>query len=131
MDIELIRDYTTMFLVLLSSVMIFSAGVGLARFPDLMSRQHAGAKPQTLGIIAMVVAIAIQNFDLGVLTMLFLIIAFQLFGQPVSSHMISRSGYRSKHLKSNLLVVDELKADIDHVDRDMTEDGPVPDSSQR
>lgn len=130
MSVELIRDYATMFLVLLSALMIFSAGIGLTRFPDLMSRQHVGAKPQTLGIIAMVLAIALQNFSLATLTMLFLIVAFQLFSQPVSSHMISRSGYRSKHLKTDLLVVDELKADIEHVDETITEDGPVPDPSE-
>ena len=129
MTIEELRDYATMFLVLLSALMNFSAGIGLSRFRDLMSRQHVGAKPQTLGIISMVCAIALQNFNLGVLTLLFLIIAFQLFSQPVSSHMISRSGYRSKHLKSELLVVDELKADIEHADEAMTEDGPAPQSN--
>src|SRR3712207_7091206 len=28
----------------------FAAGVGVLRFPDLLSRMHAGTKPQTLGL---------------------------------------------------------------------------------
>ncbi|MGB3413141.1 MAG: monovalent cation/H(+) antiporter subunit G [Microbacteriaceae bacterium] len=125
MSVSNFLDSLTAVLVLLSAFMSLSAGIGLVRFPDLMSRQHAGAKPQTLGIIAMVLAVAIQNPNLGVLTLLVLIMAFQLFTQPVSSHMISRSGYRTKHLKSELLVVDELKSDIERADREQRESGPA------
>lgn len=113
---EQILDWLTIFFVLVSSIVTFTAGVGILRFPDLISRQHAGAKPQTLGVIAMTIAVGIQNPSLGVITMLFLVIAFQMFTQPVSSHMMSRTGYRTKHLKPELLIADELKAEIDAAD---------------
>lgn len=110
---EQIIDVFTIILVLISAALTFTAGIGVLRFPDLMSRQHAAAKPQTLGIISMAIAVGLQNPDIGVITLLFLMIAFQMFTQPVSTHMLSRSGYRTKHLKPELLVIDELHADID------------------
>lgn len=113
---EQIIDIVTIFLVLLSAALTFTAGIGVLRFPDLMSRQHAAAKPQTLGIISMAIAVGLQNPDIGVITLLILMIAFQMFTQPVSTHMLSRSGYRTKHLKPELLVIDELAAEIDRAE---------------
>jgi multicomponent Na+:H+ antiporter subunit G len=40
--------------------------------------------------------------------MLLLVAAFQLLTAPVSAHMISRVAYRRRHVRRDLLLVDEL-----------------------
>ena len=41
--------------------------------------------------------------------MLLLVAAFQLLTAPVSAHMISRVAYRRRHVRRDLLLVDELR----------------------
>jgi multicomponent Na+:H+ antiporter subunit G len=48
--------------------------------------------------------------------MLLLVAAFQLITAPVSAHMISRVAYRRRHVRRDLLLVDELGA-AEHQDR--------------
>lgn len=102
------REIITVVLVLLTAVMTLAAGVGILRFPDTLSRLHAGSKPQVLGVIAVAVAVALQNPTAPVITTALLIIAFQMLTQPISVHMVGRSSYRSRHLRSDLLLKDEL-----------------------
>jgi multicomponent Na+:H+ antiporter subunit G len=40
--------------------------------------------------------------------MLLLVAAFQMLTAPVSAHMISRVAYRRRHVRRDLLLVDEL-----------------------
>jgi multicomponent Na+:H+ antiporter subunit G len=41
--------------------------------------------------------------------MLLLVAAFQLLTAPVSAHMVSRVAYRRRHVRRDLLLVDELR----------------------
>ncbi len=41
--------------------------------------------------------------------MLLLVAVFQLLTAPVSAHMISRVAYRRRHVRRDLLLVDELR----------------------
>ena len=41
--------------------------------------------------------------------MLLLVAGFQLLTAPVSAHMISRVAYRRRHVRRDLLLVDELR----------------------
>lgn len=117
MSFEEIIDLLAAALVLLSAALSFAAGVGILRFPDVLSRLHAGTKPQVLGIAAILLAIALKNPSLNVITMLLVILAVQLFTQPLAGHMLGRAAYRTKHLKKETLIVDELAPDVADVDR--------------
>src|SRR5699024_412709 len=84
------RKGRTMVLDIISAVLFFlgallslAAAVGLARFGDLLSRMHASAKPQVLGLILIAVAIAIQFPTWATVTTLAIIISFQLVTIPV------------------------------------------------
>ena len=44
-------------LILLSAFLSMAAGIGIVRFPDVLSRLHASTKPQILGVAAICVAI--------------------------------------------------------------------------
>jgi multicomponent Na+:H+ antiporter subunit G len=52
---------------------------------------------------------AIRLQGLAAAWMLLLVAAFQLLTAPVSAHMISRVAYRRRHVRRELLLVDELR----------------------
>jgi multicomponent Na+:H+ antiporter subunit G len=68
---------------------------------------HAGTKPQVLGVLLVMVGAAIRLDGWANAWMLLLVAAFQLLTAPVSAHLISRVAYRRRHVRRDLLVVDE------------------------
>ena len=94
--------------LLAGAFLCLTAGIGLVRFPDVLSRMHAGTKPQVLGVLLVMVGGAIRLHGLAATWMLLLVAAFQLLTAPVSAHMISRVAYRRRHVRRDLMVVDEL-----------------------
>lgn len=99
--------------VVLGAALSLIAGIGVVRFPDALSRLHAGTKPQVLGLICVVIAVALSARSWSALLLLIPVVLFQLLTQPVAAHMIGRAGYRTKNLRGDLLVVDELADDVD------------------
>ena len=95
--------------LLLGGVLSLAAGVGLLRFPDALSRLHAATKPQVLGLVFIVVALAISSRSLTVLFALVPVVLFQMLTAPIAAHMIGRAGYRTKNFRRELLAVDELE----------------------
>ena len=95
--------------LLAGAFLCLTAGVGLLRFPDVLSRMHAGTKPQVLGVLLVMAGGAIRLQGLAASWMLLLVAAFQLLTAPVSAHMISRVAYRRRHVRRDLLLVDELR----------------------
>ena len=91
------------------SMLALVAAIGLVRFPDLLSRMHAGTKPQVLGLLFMVVGLALYARREEVTGPLLLVVVFQMITAPVSAHMVGRAAYRSKHLNQKNLVEDELR----------------------
>jgi multicomponent Na+:H+ antiporter subunit G len=101
-------------LLLGGALMSLAAAVGLLRFPDLLSRMHAATKPQVLGLLLFLLAIAVQQRTWTVIPVLVLCWVFQLLTAPVSAHMVGRAGYRTKHLRKDLLSMDELDEVVEH-----------------
>ncbi len=95
------------------SLLALVAAVGLVRFPDLLSRMHAGTKPQVLGLILMVAGLALHLRRAEVLGLLMLIVVFQMITAPVAAHMVGRAGYRTGRIREDLLVRDELTIDLE------------------
>jgi multicomponent Na+:H+ antiporter subunit G len=104
-----IADVVAIGCLLAGALLCLTAGVGLVRFPDVLSRMHAGTKPQVLGVLLVMVGGAIRLQGLAATWMLLLVAAFQLLTAPVSAHMISRVAYRRRHVRRDLLLVDELR----------------------
>jgi len=108
-DIDTVRDAVAVVLVLIGAFLCLTAGLGLVRFPDVLTRMHAGTKPQVLGILLIMVGGAIRLEGWSATWMLLLVAAFQLLTAPVSAHMVSRVAYRRRHVRRDLLLVDELR----------------------
>ncbi|KQS68726.1 monovalent cation/H(+) antiporter subunit G [Modestobacter sp. Leaf380] len=85
-----------------------TAGLGLIRFPDVLNRMHAATKPQVLGVLLVMTGAVIRLAGQPIVWMLVLVAVFQLITAPVSAHMVSRIAYRRRHVRRDLLLVDEL-----------------------
>ena len=95
----------------------FAAGVGLLRFSDAVARLHAATKPQILGLIFVLVAIALEDRSWPTLLTLLPILVFQLLTAPISAHMVARAAYRAGDIDADALLVDELDEDIERATR--------------
>ncbi|GAA2530000.1 monovalent cation/H(+) antiporter subunit G [Rarobacter incanus] len=100
-------------LLLAGCVLTLAAGVGITRFPDLLARIHAAAKPQVLGLLLVLSAEALRVRSWPVLGMLVVVVIFQFLTIPVAAHMVARGGYRTEQLDRSLLVVDDLRTDME------------------
>lgn len=108
-----VLDIVAAVLLVLGALLSLVAGVGVLRFPDALSRLHAGTKPQVLGLVFVVVAVALSARTWSALLLLIPVVLFQLLTQPVAAHMIGRAGYRTKNLRADLLIADELADDVE------------------
>jgi multicomponent Na+:H+ antiporter subunit G len=107
-----ILDGVAAVLILLAAFLTLAAAVGLLRFPDALARLHAATKPQILGVIFVVVALALSVRSWTVLLLLIPVVVFQLLTAPISAHMVGRAGYRSGDYEPETLAVDELAPDV-------------------
>jgi multicomponent Na+:H+ antiporter subunit G len=104
----MIADIVSTVFMIGGALLSLAASIGLLRFPDLMSRLHAGSKPQIFGLLLMMLAIVIQIPRWGPITTVFLVITFQMMTSPIGTHMVGRAGYRTKRLRRSMLYQDEL-----------------------
>src|SRR5690349_6745231 len=93
--------------------------VGLVRLPDLPARLQAATKPQTLGLVLVLLGTALR-VELASAVTLVLVVLFQVISAPVVSQIVGRAAYRSGAVSHEVLVVDELaayvRADADDAD---------------
>lgn len=113
-----IRDVITIALTMVSALMCCAAGIGLFRFPDVLSRLHAATKPQILGLMSACAAVALNNPRIGTIALMTAIIIFQGLTAPITAHMVARAAYRSNHLRRDLLIRDELADRVEYIERD-------------
>ena len=113
MNWGLIADVAAGIFLVLGAFLSLVAAIGTLRFPDLLARMHAAAKPQVLGLIFILLGLELRLRSGAVLLVLILVVLFQFLTAPVSAHMVGRAGYRTGKIRRDLLVVDDLSADID------------------
>ena len=106
---QTVVDVVALVCLVVGAFMSLAAAVGLVRFPDLLSRMHAGTKPQVFGLLLLLTAVALESGEPRMVPLLVLAWIFQLLTVPVSAHMVGRAAYRSKHLHEENLVADELR----------------------
>ncbi|TBN56044.1 Na+/H+ antiporter subunit G [Glaciihabitans arcticus] len=109
--------------LLLGAFLTLAAGIGLLRFPDALSRLHAATKPQILGLLFVVTAVALDSRSWTTLLALIPVLLFQMFTAPISAHMVGRAGYRTSNFKPGTLLVDELEEAVDRASEDEKAEG--------
>lgn len=94
----MITDIISLLFILPGAFMVFSAAVGAVRFRTTMARIHAITKPQTTGLVLMVIGTIIrvtgaedfsvyERSDIGVLVLLTI---FALLTSPVTAQRLGR-----------------------------------------
>lgn len=128
---DAILDIAASVLLLLGALLSVAAGVGLLRFPDALSRLHAGTKPQILGLAFVVIAIALASREWAVLLGLIPVIVFQVLSQPVAALMVGRAAYRTGNFRDDRTPIDELARAIDEAEEPPGADASAPPSARR
>ncbi|CAN5461364.1 monovalent cation/H(+) antiporter subunit G [soil metagenome] len=101
-------DIISSVLILAGSTLALTAAIGVVRFPDTLSRMHAASKPQTLGLLLVLIGAAIRlrgHPDVG---MIILTGLFTLITAPVVAQRVGQLAYREQRGREDLLTVDEL-----------------------
>ncbi|MCD0444459.1 monovalent cation/H(+) antiporter subunit G [Glycomyces sp. A-F 0318] len=125
MTLQGVLDAVAAVCMIAGALLSLAAGVALLRFPDLLSRMHAAAKPQVLGLLLMLTGCAIRIATVVDITTMVLIAVFQLATAPVAAHMVGRAAYRDGHTRTDLLIADELAPDMEKF-ADAPSDPPPP-----
>ena len=108
-----VLDLVAALCLLVGAVLSVAAGIGLIRFPDALSRMHAATKPQMVGLIFVLLAIALTDRSWATVAVLAPVLVFQMLTAPISAHMIGRAAYRAGNVNPDFLLSDELEEAID------------------
>ncbi len=112
--------------VMVGAFLCLAAAVGLARFPDVLSRMHAATKPQTLGLILVVTGVELSLRSWAAFGTVLLIASLQFITAPVAAHLVSRTVYRSNQVRRDLIDRDDLADDLTAAGFSL---GPAPEES--
>jgi multicomponent Na+:H+ antiporter subunit G len=92
---EAIAEVVGMICLLCGGLLSLAGAIGLLRFRDLLSRMHAGTKPQVLGVLLTLLGVGLMLRSALAIGMLVLAGLFQMLTVPVGAHMVGRAAYRS------------------------------------
>ena len=109
----MIADIFSAVLVLTGATLALTAAIGIVRFPDTLSRMHAATKPQTFGLILILIGALVQmdgHVDSG---MLILSGLFTLITAPVIAQRVGRLVYREQRIDEHLLDESQLRSRVD------------------
>ncbi|MEQ4303142.1 monovalent cation/H(+) antiporter subunit G [Plantactinospora sp. B6F1] len=123
MNGEVVLDALVGIFLVAGGLLSLVAGVGLVRLPDVLSRMHAATKPQVLGVLLILLALAVSLRNGADLAALALIGGLQLTTAPLAAQMIARAAYRTGRIHRESLDADELAGQRigppdDHPDQD-------------
>lgn len=90
-----VSDLAAPLLIGLGVLLILLAGIGVLRFPDVLTRANAATKATGLGLAAVLAGAAIQIGTPRAYLTLGAAVLVQFATAPVSGHVIGRAAYRS------------------------------------
>ncbi|GAB1442903.1 hypothetical protein MASR2M39_17390 [Ignavibacteriales bacterium] len=83
-------------LLILGSMVILLAGLGVVKMPDIYLRMSATAKAATLGISIILISTGLHFGTTKIITRTILIVLFLMITAPVASHLLGRAAYLNK-----------------------------------
>jgi len=89
-----ILEILGLILIVLGSAFLFLGALGIYRMPDVYNRLQAGTKATTLGGMSLIIGVGLIQPDWFFKTLV--IVVFIALSNPVSSHALARSAYKSK-----------------------------------
>ncbi|MFJ4036971.1 monovalent cation/H(+) antiporter subunit G [Microbacterium sp. NPDC090007] len=109
MTLDAVLDTVALVLVLIGAVLCLTATIGLMRWRDVPTRLHAATKPQVLGVLVIVIAVALAAREWSVVAFGIPIVLIQFATAPLAAHMVGRAAYRNRTTDEKNLYVDELE----------------------
>jgi len=102
-------------LLMLGSILMLLAGVGIVRLPDVFMRMSASTKASTLGVILIMLGVVIHFDSLGATARAIGIVIFIILTGPISAHRIARAAYLTGTKLWSETNIDELQGRYDKV----------------
>ena len=104
--IYLLSDIIGNLFLIVGSLFLFSAGLGVLRMPDTYNRIQTGTKATTLGTIMVLIGLAFLHpaWTLKLIILIF----FVMLTNPVSSHALARASHSIGIHETEETVVDQL-----------------------
>jgi multicomponent Na+:H+ antiporter subunit G len=90
-----VTNLAAQLLIGLGVALILLAGIGVMRFPDVLTRANAATKATGLGLAAVLAGVALQIATPRAFVVLGFAVLVQFATAPVSGHVIGRAAYRS------------------------------------
>ena len=109
--------------LIIGSMFMFIAGLGILRMPDLFMRMSCATKASTLGVGFILLALAINFGEFGVSSRAIATIIFVVVTAPVAAHMIGRAAYIVRIPLWKNSIIDQL---CDRYDRCRLDLGSYP-----
>lgn len=109
MSLESVLDTIALVLVLVGALLCLTATMGLLRWRDVPTRLHAATKPQVLGVLLIVIAVALSVRTWEVVAFGIPIVLIQFATAPLAAHMVGRAAYRNRTTDEENLYIDELQ----------------------
>lgn len=105
--ILLINEIIGNLLLIIGSLFLFSAGLGVLRMPDTYNRIQTGTKATTLGSILVLIGLAFLHpaWTLKLIILIF----FVMLTNPVSSHALARAAHTIGIFETETTVIDQLE----------------------
>lgn len=124
MTLESVLDTVALVLVLIGAVLCLTATMGLLRWRDVPTRLHAATKPQVLGVLLIVVAVALALRTWQAVAFGIPIVLIQFATAPLAAHMVGRAAYRNRTTDEDNLYIDELNHSTEQPGATHTESRP-------
>jgi multicomponent Na+:H+ antiporter subunit G len=83
-------DYIIAILVIIGSLFMLVAALGIVKLQDVYMRMHAITKASSLSVVLLIIAVIIQTPAFGVVAGGLTIMVFIIATAPIASHMIAR-----------------------------------------
>ena len=92
---EIALDYLSWVLIITGSLFAIIGGIGILRFPDFYSRQHAAGITDSLGAGFLLMGLMIQGGVTLVTVKLFMIVILIFITSPVATHAVAQAAKKS------------------------------------
>ena len=119
MSTLIISDIIGNLLLIIGSLFLFSAGLGVLRMPDTYNRIQTGTKATTLGTLLVLIGLAFLHpaWTLKLIILIF----FVLLTNPVSSHALARAAHTIGTRETETTVIDQLDSNPDEAAKEQAE----------
>jgi len=121
------KEIIVIFLLVLGTIFIFLAAVGLLKMPDVFLRMSASTIAATLGVSSILIALAVHFSTFGITVHVIGTNIFLFLTVPVGAHLMGRAAHKAKYKQWDKTVVDRLEGKYNKKEQTL-ESGLEPES---